>query len=65
MYSKVLYATLSIVALAKAQTPTVSAVIPPIPSTTDGIPTIEGALIYDGPPVIGYTGWQLHASFIT
>jgi hypothetical protein len=56
MYSQVLLAALSGAALVKAQTPTTSTVIPAVPSTTDGIPTIEGALVYDGPPVIGYTG---------
>ena len=30
--------------------------IPAIPTSTAEVPTIEGALVYDGPPVIGYTG---------
>jgi hypothetical protein len=58
MLSQVLLAALSGAALVNAQTPTTSP-SPPTPSTTVGIPTIEGALTYDGPPVIGYTGLLL------
>ena len=52
MYAKILLPALSALVLANAQTPT----NPAIPSSTVGIPTIEGALVYDGPPVIGFTG---------
>ena len=50
MYNKALLSALSGLALASAQAPL------PTPSSTVGIPTIEGALTYDGPPVIGFTG---------
>ena len=52
MFNKVLLSALSVLALVCAQTGTEL----PVPSSTVGIPTIEGALTYDGPPVIGYTG---------
>lgn len=48
MYNKQLLSALSGLALVQAQLPT--------PSSTAGIPTIEGALTYDGPPVPGFTG---------
>ena len=49
MYNKQLLSVLGGgLALVQAQMPT--------PSSTAGIPTIEGALTYDGPPVIGFTG---------
>jgi hypothetical protein len=45
MYSQVLFAALGGFALVNAQTPAALSMTPPIPSTTDGIPTIEGALV--------------------
>lgn len=58
MYTKKsLVAALSGLALANAQSEaTANPTIPAIPTSTADIPTIEGALVYDGPPVIGYTG---------
>ena len=53
MYNKALIAALSGLALTSAQT---SPTNPAIPSSTAEVPTIEGALTYDGPPVIGFTG---------
>ena len=52
MYNNVLLSALSGLALVSAQT----ASNPAVPSTTAEVPTIEGALTYDGPPVIGFTG---------
>ena len=61
MYSMLLIFALSGFALVSAQSEaTPNPTIPTIPTSTDGIPTIEGALVYDGPPVIGYTGTPLH-----
>jgi len=48
MYGKSLVAACGLAAVANAQLPT--------PSTTAGIPTVEGALTYQGPPVSGFTG---------
>ncbi|MCJ1407920.1 hypothetical protein MMC19_001991 [Ptychographa xylographoides] len=57
MHSAILLSALSGLALVKAQTEVGSnTAIPAMPTTTVGIPTIEGALVYDGPPVIGFTG---------
>ena len=57
MYNTLLLSALSTLTLVKAQSEaTPNPTIPTIPTSTDGIPTIEGALVYDGPPVIGYTG---------
>ena len=57
MRSPLLLSALSGLALVNAQSEaTPNPTIPTIPTSTDGIPTIEGALVYDGPPVIGYTG---------
>ncbi|MCJ1314288.1 hypothetical protein MMC25_007968 [Agyrium rufum] len=52
MYSRSFLVGVGGFALAVAQTPTE----PAVPTSTVGIPTIEGALTYDGPPVIGFTG---------
>ncbi|MCJ1359295.1 MAG: hypothetical protein MMC33_009296 [Icmadophila ericetorum] len=52
MYTKTLLSALSALALVRAQTDEPY----PVPTGTAGIATIEGALVYDGPPVIGYTG---------
>ncbi|MCJ1432009.1 hypothetical protein MMC27_001365 [Xylographa pallens] len=57
MYSTLLISALSGLALVHAQSEaTPNPTIPAMPTSTVGIPTIEGALVYDGPPVIGYTG---------
>ena len=57
MYATLLLFVLSGGALVSAQSEaTPNPTIPTIPTSTVGIPTIEGALAYDGPPVIGYTG---------
>lgn len=57
MYTKTLLSALSGLALVRAQSEaTANPTIPAIPTSTAGIPTIEGALVYEGPPVIGYTG---------
>jgi len=55
MHSTILLLASSL-AYATAQFVDATTTIPAVPSTTAGIPTIEGALEYDGPPVIGYTG---------
>ncbi|MCJ1474616.1 hypothetical protein MMC13_003276 [Lambiella insularis] len=57
MLYTLLVSAMSGLALVQAQSeatpnPTIAAT----PTSTVGIPTIEGALVYDGPPVIGYTG---------
>ena len=52
MYNNVLLSALSGLALVSAQT----ASNPAVPSSPTDVPTIEGALTYDGPPVIGFTG---------
>lgn len=54
MYSVLLFSALVLVNAQSEATP--NSAIPAMPTTAVGIPTIEGALVYDGPPVIGYTG---------
>ena len=57
MYSRLLLSALSGFAFVSAQSEaTPNPTIPTIPTNTAEVPTIEGALVYDGPPVIGYTG---------
>ena len=57
MYSTLFISALSGLALVHAQSEaTPNPTIPAMPTSTVGIPTIEGALVYDGPPVLGYTG---------
>ncbi|KAI4152271.1 MAG: hypothetical protein LQ340_003000 [Diploschistes diacapsis] len=53
MYNKAFLSALSGFALVSAQS---SATNPAVPSSAAQVPTIEGALTYDGPPVIGFTG---------
>ena len=53
MYNKALFSALGGLALASAQS---SATNPAVPSSNAEVPTIEGALTYDGPPVPGFTG---------
>jgi len=55
MHSAILLLASSL-AHATAQFVDATTTLPAVPSTTAGIPTIEGALEYDGPPVIGFTG---------
>lgn len=57
MVATVLLPLLSGLALVGAQSEaTPNPTIPTIPTNTAQVPTIEGALVYNGPPVIGYTG---------
>jgi len=57
MLSKLALAGLTAAVLVNAQSEaTPNPAIPAMPTTVAGIPTIEGALVYDGPPVQGFTG---------
>ena len=68
MYAKYAIAALGSLALASAQgappppgtlTTTMSGVLPVLPTPFTGIETEEGAITYDGNPVIGFTGMFL------
>lgn len=64
MYATLLLTVLSGLAHVSAQSEAnPNPTIPTIPTSTDQVPTIEGALVYDGPPVIGYTGIRLRCPF--
>jgi len=64
MYTKSLLSTFAVLAVANAQVPppaslltsTQSGVLPIAPTPFPGLPTEEGALINDGPPLLGFTG---------
>lgn len=61
MFAKLHLPALSGLALVSAQaviilTSTQSGVDPIVPTPFPGVPTIEGAITYDGPPVPGFTG---------
>jgi len=56
-FKAVLLSALGVLSLVHAQSEaTPNPTIPTIPTSTDDVPTIEGALVYQGPPVMGYTG---------
>ena len=67
MYVNYLLATLGGLALVSAQVPppastlttTMSGVLPILPTPFSGVETEEGAIVYGGPAVVGFTGQSL------
>ena len=60
MYASLLLPALGGLALVGAQTAlltaTESGVLPVLPTPFSGVETIEGAIVYDGPAIDGFTG---------